>query len=46
LTITTSAAALGIPFKRLAGLLPDKVLNEDEQLQRIYDTAVTQSGGE
>ena len=29
----------------VAELLPDSVLNEDEQLQMIYDTAVTRSGG-
>jgi len=26
-------------------MIPDSVLNEDEQLQMIYDTAVTRSGG-
>ena len=30
----------------VAEMLPDSVLNEDEQLQMIYDTAVTRSGGE
>jgi hypothetical protein len=25
-------------------MLPESVLNEDEQLQMIYDTAVTRSG--
>ena len=29
----------------VAEMIPDSVLNEDEQLQRIYDTAVTRSGG-
>ena len=29
----------------VAGMIPDSVLNEDEQLQMIYDTAVTRSGG-
>jgi len=26
-------------------MIPDSVLNEDEQLQMIYDTAVTRTGG-
>jgi len=30
----------------VAEMIPDSVLNEDEQLQMIYDTAVTRSGGE
>jgi len=30
----------------VADMIPDSVLNEDEQLQMIYDTAVTRSGGE
>jgi hypothetical protein len=30
---------------RLAEMLPESVLNEDEQLQMIYDTAVTRTGG-
>jgi hypothetical protein len=29
----------------VAEMIPDSVLNEDEQLQMIYDTAVTRSGG-
>lgn len=29
----------------IAEMLPESVLNEDEQLQMIYDTAVTRSGG-
>jgi hypothetical protein len=29
----------------VADMIPDSVLNEDEQLQMIYDTAVTRSGG-
>ncbi len=29
----------------VAELLPESVINEDEQLQMIYDTAVTRSGG-
>jgi len=29
----------------VAQMLPESVLNEDEQLQMIYDTAVTRSGG-
>jgi hypothetical protein len=28
----------------VAEMIPDTVLNEDEQLQMIYDTAVTRSG--
>jgi DNA modification methylase len=30
----------------VAEMIPDSVLNEDEQLQMIYDTAVTRTGGE
>ena len=30
----------------VAEMLPESVLNEDEQLQMIYDTAVTRTGGE
>jgi hypothetical protein len=30
----------------VADMIPESVLNEDEQLQMIYDTAVTRSGGE
>lgn len=26
-------------------MLPESVLNEDEQLQMIYDTAITRTGG-
>ena len=29
----------------VAEMIPDSVLNEDEQLQMIYDTAVTRTGG-
>ncbi len=29
----------------VAEMIPERVLNEDEQLQMIYDTAVTRSGG-
>ncbi len=29
----------------VAEMLPASVLNEDEQLQMIYDTAVTRTGG-
>jgi hypothetical protein len=29
----------------VAEMIPESVLNEDEQLQMIYDTAVTRSGG-
>jgi len=30
----------------VADLLPESILNEGGQLQMIYDTAVTRSGGE
>jgi len=30
----------------VADMIPESVLNEDEQLQMIYDTAVTRSGGQ
>jgi len=29
----------------VAEMLPESILNEDEQLQMIYDTAVTRTGG-